>query len=53
MVDAALFDKLEAIARHFRQNPAPFGGIQVQSGTASTLTHSSLFFFFRLVDCHW
>lgn len=29
MIHASLFDKLEAIARHVRNNPAPFGGIQL------------------------
>lgn len=36
MVDGALFDKLEEIARIVRKSPKPFGGMQVkQSGTAS------------------
>ena len=29
MLDADLFDKLEAIARHVRQNSQPFGGMQL------------------------
>ena len=29
MIDAALFDKLEYIARMIRKNPLPFGGIQL------------------------
>lgn len=29
MVDATLFENLEAVARHVRRSKAPFGGIQL------------------------
>ena len=38
MVDATLFENLEAVARHVRRSKAPFGGIQlILSGVAQHL----------------
>lgn len=38
MVDATLFETLEAVARHVRRSKAPFGGIQlILSGVAQQL----------------
>jgi hypothetical protein len=38
MVDATLFESLEAVARHVRRSKAPFGGIQlILSGVAQHL----------------
>lgn len=35
MVDGALFDKLEQLARILRKNDKPFGGLQVRSDLTS------------------
>ena len=36
MIDAELFDKIEAVARAVRKNETPFGGIQLPCLHAST-----------------